>query len=87
MGNLKAGTQGEWKEEEDDGEGEGGEDEAEDSVAFVVVRLLVAARQPPLPQLILPEIQFGGNICDLLKTNGDWLKQMEVIMGLGDTLT
>ena len=56
MGNLKAGTEGEWKEEEDDGEGEGGEDEAEDSVAFVVLHLLVAVGQPPLPHLLLPEI-------------------------------
>ena len=40
MGNLKAGTEGEWKEEEDDSEGEGGEDEAKDSVAFIVLHLL-----------------------------------------------
>ena len=33
-----------------------------------------------------PDLVQGDN-CDLLKTNGDWLKQMEVIMCLGDTLT
>ena len=53
MGNLKAGTQGEWKEEEDDGEGEGGEDEAKKAVPFVVG--VVVAAGHALAQLFLPD--------------------------------